>query len=288
MECRHSVVEPYADPAASAIDWSLRGQRIGDRERPLSVKTMERIRAGLVRYARPMTFEARGNTFVRTGPDGRPVYARAWPVDQPTATLTTTETRALVVPVEGRDGKTASSVGVPLRTQSTRAETALVVPYYGTGVAHQAGEPLHTLSKRDRFGVAFIAELRGGGSDHRPVTEPLATVTASGNHHMLVRHNSSKGEGGEMCIPATEPARTLTTTGHQSLVGWPQPAPVPVPVVEDYTFRMLEPREIQAAMAFRRDYRVRGTRREQVRQLGNAVTPPAAEWLVRAVVDTVA
>ena len=64
-----------------------------------------------------------------------------------------------------------------------------------------------------------------------------------------------------MCTPATEPARTLTTTRHQSLVAWQGP----VPAVEDCTFRMLEPREIQAAMAFRAAYRVRGTRREQVR-----------------------
>jgi DNA (cytosine-5)-methyltransferase 1 len=225
----------------------LRGQRIGDRERPLSAKTMERIRAGLRRYARPITFEARGNTYVRTGPDGRPVYARAWPVDWPTATLTTTEIRALAVPAEGRDGKTAAPVEMPLRTQSTRAETALVVPYYGTGVAHQTDGPLHAVPTRDRFGLAFIAELRGGGSDAREVHQPLATVTASGNHHMLVRYNSSKGEGGEMCTPTGEPARTVTTTGHQSLVGWPHE----VPVVEDCTFRMLEPREIQAAMAFR-------------------------------------
>lgn len=311
-ECQQSIVEPYADPAAVAIDWSLRGQRIGDRARPLSEKTLARIRAGLLRYARPMTFEARGNTFVRTGPDGRPVYARAWPVDEPTATLTTTETRALVVPVEGREGVSARPASMPARTQTARLQDALivpsggtwnedarpvdeplrsrttresdvlVVPYYGTGVARPVERELPTMGTVDTAGLAFIAELRGGYSGARPVTDPLATVTASGNHHMLVRHNSSKGDGGEMCTPATEPARTLTTTGHQSLVGWPDG----VPDVEDCTFRMLEPGEIQAAMAFRRDYRVLGNRREQVRQLGNGVTPPAAEWLIRAVVES--
>lgn len=55
--------------------------------------------------------------------------------------------------------------------------------------------------------------------------------------------------------------------------------------VEDATFRMLEPHEIQAAMAFRTDYTVLGNRRERVKQLGNAVTPPAAEFLIRAVVE---
>lgn len=104
-------------------------------------------------------------------------------------------------------------------------------------------------------------------SDHRSVNESLATVTASGNHHMLVRYNGSRGDGGDMHTPVGEPTQTLTT-------------------VEDCTFRVLEPSEIQAAMALRRDYRVRGTRPEQVRQLGNAVTPPAAERLIRAVVES--
>ncbi|WP_328614513.1 DNA cytosine methyltransferase [Amycolatopsis sp. NBC_00355] len=304
--CRNTIVEPYALPAASVIDWSHLGQRIGDRDKPLSEKTIERIRAGLERYARPMTFEATGNTFVRPGSG----YARAWPADWPTATLTTSHTRALLVPsggtrnedarpvadpfrtrttsewegllvpLEGRDGKHASSTGDPLRTQTARHETALVVPYYRTGVARPAASPMPTMTTVDTAGLAFIAELRGGGSDARDVAEPLATVCASGNHHMLVRHNTARGNPGQMCTPATEPARTLTTAGHQSLVGWPE---VP-PAVEDCTFRMLSVREVQAAMAFTPDYVVTGSKREQVRQLGNGVTPPAAEWLVGAAV----
>lgn len=255
----HVDVEPYADAAATAIDWDLPGQRIGDRDKPLSPKTMARIRAGLEKYGRAMTFEARGNTFVRNGPDGRPVYARAWPIDKPTATLTTTETRALVVPVEGRDGKDAVPVGRPLRTQTTRLESALVVPYYGnTTSAQSSGRPMPTMGTVDTAGVAFIAELRGGRSDHRAVTDPLATVTASGNHHMLIEHDGQAAA--------------------------PQPAPAEIPTVEECMFRMLAPHEIQAAMAFRPTYQVLGNRREQVRQLGNAVTPPAAEWLIRAVV----
>ena len=242
-ECRHSIIEPYADPAATAIDWELPGQRIGDRTRPLKTKTLARIAAGLTRYAQPPT------------------------------------TRALVVPTEGRDNKVAGQVEAPMRTQTSRAETALVVPYYGTGVAHLDDRPLPTQPTHDRFAVAFIAELRGGHSVARDVREPLATVTASGNHHMLIRNNTSRGAGAEMCTPVTEPARTLTTAGHQSLVGWPHQAPP----IEDCTFRMLEPREIGRAMAFREDYQVLGNRREQVRQFGNAVTPPAAEWLITAV-----
>ncbi|WIX78676.1 DNA cytosine methyltransferase [Amycolatopsis carbonis] len=170
-----------------------------------------------------------------------------------------------------------------MRTQTARHETALVVPYYSTGVAHPADvRAMPTMTTVDTAGLAFVAELRGGGSTARDVREPLATVCASGNHHMLVRHNSSRGPGGEMCTPVAEPARKLTTTGHQSLVGWPAAAPA----VEDCSFRMLTVPEVQAAMAFTPDYVITGNKREAIRQLGNGVTPPAAEWLVTAAVDS--
>ncbi|GAA4828355.1 DNA cytosine methyltransferase [Saccharopolyspora rosea] len=208
----HAVVEPYTLPAAAAIDWDLPGQRIGDRATPLKPATLRRIETGLARYA--------------TAPQ--------------------------LVPVEARQGKHARPAWVPLRTQTTRAETALVVPYYGADQhADTVDRPLRTLTAVDRFGLAFVAELRGGGSNARPVTEPLATVTAAGNHHGLVHH--------------------------------PTPPATGTPRVEDCAFRMLQPTEIQTAMAFRPDYEVLGTRRERVRQLGNAVTPPAAEHLLTAI-----
>jgi DNA (cytosine-5)-methyltransferase 1 len=48
-----------------------------------------------------------------------------------------------------------------------------------------------------------------------------------------------------------------------------------LPDVEDCLFRMLEPAEIGAGMAFEPDYQVLGNKREQVRGYGNAVTPCA-------------
>ncbi|QLF83872.1 DNA methylase [Gordonia phage Moosehead] len=189
----------------------------------------------------------------------------------------------LLVPVEGRDGKQAQPVHIPSRTMTTRSET----------------------------GLAFMAELRGGSCDARAVEEPLSTVAASGNHHglvttyygkggaqttdaplptvttverhaLLMRNNSSTGSGAEMVTPAAEPVRTVTTTGHQSLLQSARPTID----VDDVRFRMLEPREIAAAMDFPGGYVIRGTRREQVRQSGNAVTPPAARDLIGVVAES--
>lgn len=235
VACRHQVVEPYWLPAASAIDWSLSGTRIGDRSRPLSAKTRARIAAGIERYWRPFTLEAAGHTFER-----RP-GVRTRDVMDVMTTLHTTASKALAVPVEGRDGKTALPLSGPLRTMTTRNETGILTP------------------------SPFIAEFRGGGSDAR-------------------NNDTNASEPGWLSTPTTEPIRALTGAGHQSLVTHDEP--VTAAEVDNCFFRMLEPHEIAAGMAFPRDYIWQGTKRSRVRMAGNAVTPPAARDLVAAVVDS--
>jgi DNA (cytosine-5)-methyltransferase 1 len=163
----------------------------------------------------------------------------------------------------------------------------------------------------------FIATLRGNCGT-QPVTDPLGTISTSGSHHALImRNNGSRGHGSEHCTPVTEPLRTLTAAGHQSLLTWEHLAHLLVPyygtgvahplsepagtvtaldrhglaspatAVEDVLFRMLEPHEIGAAMAFASGYQVMGNKREKVRQYGNAVTPPVAEVLISALVEAI-
>lgn len=59
---------------------------------------------------------------------GQPdAYYRAWPIEEYLRVLHSSESKALVVPVEGRDGKQARSAGESFRTLTTRAETALAM-----------------------------------------------------------------------------------------------------------------------------------------------------------------
>lgn len=288
-----STVEPGYLPAAAAIDWTLRGKRIGDRTKPLADKTRRRIAAGIAKYWAPFHIEAGGNQYDAADPKhasfGEPnAYYRAWSTHDVLRTLHTAESKALCVPAGGTWNDDARPASEPYRTMVTRETTALVTP--------------------------FIAELRGGGSKARTVTQPASTFTASGNHHGLVmpyygastgsqptskpigtlttvdryaliqRHNSSKGDGAEMMTPASEVMRTLTTAGHQSILT-PGDIKAAEARVDDCLFRMLEPQEVAAGMAFPDDYRWSGTRRERVKLAGNAVTPPAARDLMAAVVE---
>jgi DNA (cytosine-5)-methyltransferase 1 len=354
-----AIVEPGYLPAAAAIDWSLRGTRIGDRVRPLADKTRRRIAAGIARYWSPFHMESGGNQYDAADPKhpafGSPNgYYRAWSTLDTLKTLHTQETKALVVPLEGRAGDRCNTADQPLRTQTSRHLDAMVQPapfltQFRDRVRdlNPAVTPFPTIvADGANHGVVepppFIAELRGGGSDARSVESPMSTVTASGNHHGLVVpaggtwnddarptsephrtmttretsalvvpyygasqsaqttdkpigtlttvdryaliHRNNSG-GAEMTTPASEYLRTLTTAGHQSVIT-PGDIEVATAQVDDCLFRMLEPHEVAAGMAFPADYLWEGTRRQRVKLAGNAVTPPAARDLIGAVAES--
>jgi DNA (cytosine-5)-methyltransferase 1 len=233
----------------------------------------------------------------------------AVPVTEPMAARTARENDGLavpplLVPVKGRDGKEALPATDPLRTQTAQAETGLAVMPFIT---------VH----RGAAGDIRTADIRG----------PLPSVTAGGNHlglavphgqaAMIVRNNGSRGDSDEHRAPPAERLRALTAAARQSLLTWDNFAHLLVPyyetgvarpvsepagtmtatdrfglaslavAVEDVLFRMLEPAEIGAAMAFTAGYRVLGSKRERVRQYGNAVTPPVAEVIIGALVEAI-
>lgn len=280
------IVEPLYRPADDAIDWTLAGERIGDKPLrefkdkktgevfvgPLAKKTMVRVYAGIEKYWLPLLVPV----------EARAARDAARPVDQPVRTMTSRNETGLIVPCGGTWRDKAASVDAPMATRTTRESDAL----------------------------AFVAELRGGGSKHRRVTDALSTVTASGNHHALVtayygngttkpstealstvtttdrhallmRNNTPRGDPAQMTTPAKEYMRTLTTQGHQSLL-----CGGPTIDINDVLFRMLEPHEHAAAMDFPRDYVLKGNKREQTRQAGAAVTPPCARDLVGVVAES--
>lgn len=299
--CGHSVIEPATVPAAAVIDWSDPGTPVGARKRPLRPATLRRIEAGIRRHAVPVLAEVGNNTFERTP------GARTRPVTAPMTTQPTRASKALAVPpfiTVLRHNSTSSGIGEPLTTVSSAgAHHALTVPPFVV--------PLR--SGRDR--------------SLDPAASPLVTVVANGSGQGLVvpdaalimRNNTARGDQGQMSTPAGEPLRTLTATGAQSLIGWSwdhllvpyygtgvaRPASDAVGTVttrdrwslariddlpislDEVLFRMLKPAEIGAAMAFAGDYIVLGTREQQVMQYGNAVTPPAAEVIVSALVELI-
>lgn len=118
--------------------------------------------------------------------------------------------------------------------------------------------------------------LPGAPIDGRSV--PLCARTRA-------RIEAARHRYGERCIVAyygserdgqgiDEPLRTVTTKDRFGVV------------IGD-TFRMLSPRECARAMGFSEDYRLEGTRAEQIARIGNAVCPPVAEAIVKALAERI-
>ena len=305
------TVEPYWMPASTAIDWSLPGERIGDREKPLAEKTMARIAAGIARYWGPLTLEAAGNTYDASDPahkrHGDPNgYTRAWPMSDPLMALHTTNSKALAVPVEGRDGKEAAPLSAVMRTQTTRAETALavdplIVEMYGTSTARPTSDAMGTVTAGGNHHALahnpLVMEYYSRDDAMHRVTDPLMTVTTEPRHALVHRMN---GGGAEMSTPATEYLRTLTTGGQVAILQRPKkrvvtPADLTCAreMLPDVLFRMFRPHEVAAGMAFPGDYkwqppdRLRPvSNRDLVKAAGNAVTPPAARDIIGVLVDS--
>lgn len=282
----HGEALPLILPASAAIDWTIPCPRIGDRARPLAPATVRRIEAGLAKFGPAAIVQAAGHTFER-----RP-GVRTWSVYSPLPTQTTTAGHALVIETMFSGERRPRSANEPWPTQTGRQTLALVNP--------------------------FIAELRGGGSGARSAADPLATVTASGNHHGLVvgpdrafitkmfsgddaskNFLPSEPFGAMTCVPQqmvvatpfitehygqstalsiNEPLGTVATIGHHGLVDSQAS-------IDDCGFRMLTPDEIGRAQAFPDSYRVGGTKRDKTRQYGNAVSPPAAALLAERILE---
>ena len=242
--CRHAIVEPYVRPAASIIDWSNLGVRIGDRPahglRPLAANTVKRIRSGLDLLGQQRMVL----TVNHGGHDGR-----AYPADAaPLAARTVKIGDAVLVPAGGTWNTTPTTTAEPMRTR----------------LANPKGfEALLTPPQADD---SFIVTLRRNATS-RPVTEPVDAVTAQGRHHWLVipyRNSAVKTTG--------EPLHTLGTVDSAGIAS-------PALAIEDCNYRMIQPREQLLAQRFPDDYIVHGNKGEQTMQAGNAVSCNVAQWV---------
>lgn len=213
----------------------------------------------------------------------------------------------------------APGLGKPLGTVVDGQKHALVTAYLeqanggprnANRAGHGADEPVSTITQagsQQRLVAAHLATLRHH-STGAPVTDPLGTIAAQGEHHAVVECQLSpeheegalrvaafliKYHGAGANVPSlADPMSTISTKDRLALVtvlvrGVPH-------VIVDIGLRMLKPRELYAAQGFPADYIIdrtadgrRLTISEQVRMVGNSVSPPPLRALAEANLDPV-
>lgn len=309
--CPHcaEVVTPYYYAAFNCIDWTIEAPKIGERDRPLAEKTMERIRYGLEEYGRDpliiMTNAAEVERvrsaisdpcYTQTGTRSAAILSTDWSSlsgDNDAANKV-----ALVAPFLSKQYtgyKRPLSLDEPIGTQTSTHSHAIVglpmlasVNYFDDRCV-PCCQAYPTQTTQTKWALvrppAFIAELYGK-STAKSIDDRLGCVTAGGVNHAIIDTGAFLSyyySSSQQVSRLDEPVRTVTTRDRAALVEAAQNVSV-----EDCTFRMLQPHEIQAAMAFPEKYVLLGNKREQVKMLGNAVTPPAARILLDACVATLA
>jgi DNA (cytosine-5)-methyltransferase 1 len=220
------------------------------------------------------------------------------------------------------DASKVRGMADPMPSQTTQQEVGFVFNVAGRDSMQPLDRPMPTQETREKFAVAlvdpaFIAVLRTN-SKAAPLDAPLHTLCTGGGHHLIIsggaqislrdadamrvagldREAMAQGCAPQQALMQNAPFLTSYYRNHQA-AGIEDPVDTvstkdrhalvkPAVDVDDCYFRMLQPHEIGAAMAFPGDYTVTGNKRDRVKQYGNAVTPPAMDELMRRVVASMA
>jgi DNA (cytosine-5)-methyltransferase 1 len=315
--CRHRAA-PIVKPAASIIDWSIPGTRIGDRAKPLQPATMariERCRPKLKRRPDVVTLEQLQAGGEVNDPDGlvvtvggnsheREGQTRGWSTDRPLTTITGTADRALVTPPPTEPIEDAfvmsnmnNNVPRPAATEPTATITS------GNKLALVYPEQNGVATDRQRAAQSPYAieptqvDLRANNRPRPAATEPLSTIAAAGRHHGLT-YVLANYNPGWMRHADTDVVGTVTARDSHSLVSLDGLAPTHVPAaapradvdpatvpIEDFYFRMFETHELALGQGFDPSYVLVGNKRDRQSQIGNAVSPPASFELVSRLID---
>ena len=212
--------------AREVIDWSILGQSIYARKRPLAPATLLRIHAGLVRFKWPEPYLI----VLRQ-------HMAAQSIDMPLPTLTSGGTHVglvqpFVSPYHGGDGPRAMSTDDPLPTQDTANRFGLVQPYL-----FQANQSVGRTERGFRSTEDPICTITATGTDlglvspaspapwvlnqqagGRPksIDEPIPAIATDGAHALIAPYYG--GGSGETCSSVNEPLPTATTKGRFGLI----------------------------------------------------------------------
>ncbi|MGP2515701.1 DNA cytosine methyltransferase [Yersinia sp. 2545 StPb PI] len=149
----------------------------------------------------------------------------------PLQTITRTHGFAIAAPVVVRQfgNSTANDINTPLGTVTaggggkSQLTCAYLAKHYGgnyTGAGININQPLHTITTVDHHALctSHLVQLRGTCRDGKPITEPVPTLTAGGNHVGIINAFLTKYYGTGGSVDLSEPIHAVTTKERFGLV----------------------------------------------------------------------
>jgi DNA (cytosine-5)-methyltransferase 1 len=219
---------PHWKAAREIIDWTIKGESIFNRKRPLADNTLRRIWAGLMKYG--------GKAFVI----GQQSGAVARDVDQPIPTVAGAGAISLIEPFiittnwTDTNRSQPRSIEDPIPAITSQGQIALIEPFlveYHNGKNSERRtkpitEPLPTLDTSNRFGLVepFIMPVNHGKDDMRSYSldTPMPTITSVDawsfvEPYIVMLNGTSEDALKGSHRPIDEPLPTVTPTLHFGL-----------------------------------------------------------------------
>ncbi|WP_254921715.1 DNA cytosine methyltransferase [Halorubrum sp. Ea1] len=257
-------------PAAEVIDWSDAGESLWQRDRPLVNNTMQRIAEGIRQHC-DERLEPFADAVGELGKED--VAAMQEDVVDAGEVHGIVEERCEPFLVKYYGTSTAKPVDEPMDTVTAQGgKYALCEPYLlgqqsGATARSVLDDPVPTVATRGAIGLynptTFVLPRNGsrGGlhsnATYEPGEQPLHTVTARNQDGHLVSPFLIEYYGNGQSNAVDGPLPTVTTRDRFALV-----VPEAFPYGLDIRFRMLQPRELAAAMGFPPDYEFAGNKTE--------------------------
>ena len=277
---------PYYYAGFNAIDWTIPSTRIGDRKKPLKQKTLERVQYGWDKFGR--------QALIITGRYTSGLECRVRNANtEPIPTQPADSSHALLLPwmINGghtsNEGKYSYKGSGPLPTQTT-AQTLGVVSGFITKHYGGAADPKFMSSSLAQPAPTMATTVHNSLITLPPEVQTKIGVPPSlidgnllkisdGNNNSLLSERAflSYYYGTMNASGLDEPIGAMTTHERVALVQRTDSL-----TIDDLYFRMLAASEVGRVMAFPESYIVLGNGRQQVKQYGNAVTPPVMEILI--------
>lgn len=219
-------------PASEIIDWTLEGESIFTRKKPLADKTIRRIAAGIKKFcgewAEPFLVMLYGTGTARS-------------LERPLPTVTSGGGRGgghiglAQFVLQQQSGGAPRDVGKPIPTVSSKGAQSLVnaclVPFYGERKGqdprtHSVEKPVPAIpaTGAGKFGkVDFLVQVNHGGGDGgriHPTDEPLKTLTSKNGHALIepfVMPIDQRGRGDKVGRSVKSPVPTIVTKSNLGL-----------------------------------------------------------------------
>lgn len=292
--CPHcgADVMPAVRPASDIIDWSITSEKIGERKVPLKEKTIQRVMAGLNKYGQWPHIADLGHSHAEH-------KGKVQSVDSPLSTETTQQRHVLVQPfIASYHGEwdAVKPLTEPLRTVTTfNHEHALVSPPFMVILKNSwSADGKYTLPPRGLDQP--LTTVVGSASQHGlvtpmllgyynnesipvPVDEPVRTIAGRNTPALVTPPFIMAHYNNPVFSALSQPMSTIPGVNHHSLI-------TPEDMLPECGFRMLSPEELKRGMSFPDAYVILGNKRDQVRQIGNAVCCNVAEAIARRVVES--